>query len=80
MDFININQSQITQYIKKIKINVIHIELNVTATIQTLCYDENGVLLVAYAFELIGDEYLAWQNDNWLINYVCQKYNFTLEY
>lgn len=77
MDFINIEQIEFTQYITKIKINVIYIELNVKATIQTLCYDEDGKLLNVYAFELTGEEYQNWQNDQWLIDYICEKYGFT---
>lgn len=78
MDFININETEIIQYIRKIKINVLHIELNVKATIQTLCYNIDGLLLTAYVFELSGEDYQNWQNDSWLINYVCNKYNFTI--
>lgn len=75
-EYIDVEPCEIMQYITKIKINVLHIELNVKATIQTMCYDEYNKLLIAYVFELAGDEYQLWQNDTWLTNYILDKYGF----
>jgi hypothetical protein len=50
--------------------------LNTLAIIRVQCFDENNVLLIN--FELVGDEYQLWKDDQDLINYVCEKYNFVL--
>lgn len=75
-EFINVEPCELMQYITKIKINVLHIELNIRATIQTLCYDDYGKLLIAYVLELVGNEYQLWQSDSWLTNYILDKYGF----
>lgn len=75
-EYINVEPCEIMQYITKIKINVLHIELNAKATIQTMCYDDYDKLLIIYVFELTGDEYQLWQNDTWLTNYILDKYGF----
>jgi hypothetical protein len=77
MDYINVEPCELMQLITKIKINVLHIELNVQATIQTTCYDVYNKLLIAYVFELSGDEYQSWQNDKWLTEYILDKYGFS---
>lgn len=76
MEFIDVEQCELMQYISKIKINVLHVELNVKATIQTLCYDEYSNLLISYVFELKDEEYQSWQQDSYLTNYVLEKYGF----
>ncbi len=77
MEYINIEPCELIQYISKIKISILYIELNVKATIQTLCYDDYNKLLVTYIFELIEDEYQMWNNDKWLIDYIFNKYGFS---
>jgi len=77
MEYINVESCELMQYISKIKIDVIYIELNVKAIVQTSCYDDYNKLLVMYTFELLDDEYQSWTNDKWLVDYVLDKYGFT---
>lgn len=77
MDFIEIEPSDLVQVIKKIKINVVYIELNSRCGVQTNCYDENNRVLTTYMCELSGDEYLQWRDDSFLENYILEKYGFS---
>jgi len=77
--YINVEPCDLIQVITKIKIHVIHLELNVSATIQVNCFDEVNRLLNNYVFELRQPEYSDWVNDYWLINYVCEKYGFQIK-
>jgi hypothetical protein len=75
-EFIDVESCELYQYISKIKINILSIELNVKALIQTMCYDDCDKLLISYAFELAGEDYQMWSNDIWLQEYVMNKYGF----
>lgn len=77
--YINVEPCDLIQVITKIKIHVVHLELNVSATIQVNCFDEVNRLLNNYVFELRQPEYSDWVNDYWLINYVCEKYGFQIK-
>jgi hypothetical protein len=77
MEYINVEPCELMQFISKIKIDVIYIKLNITATIQTSCYDDYDKLLITYIFELDGNEYQMWNTDQWLIDYVLDKYGFS---
>jgi hypothetical protein len=79
MNYISIEPTNLIQVITKIIINILHIELNKNATVQVLAYSETNELLKSFVFELILPEYESWTNDEWLINYVCDKYGFLLE-
>jgi hypothetical protein len=78
-DFINIQQADITKEVTKIKIDVPFILLNKKCFVRVLCYDSNNEFVHKYEFELTGEDYLLWQSDEWLINYVCNKYNFNID-
>lgn len=75
---IEIENCDLIQVITKITIHVLNIVLNDRATIQVLCYDDGGKVLNSYIFELI-EEYHLWRDDNFLIQYVCEKYGFVLK-
>jgi len=75
---LQIEPSQLIRIITKIQIHVIHMDLNLSATIQVLAYSEENELLVSHIFELNLPEYDSWHDDDWLVDYVCQKYGFTL--
>lgn len=77
-NYIEINTSNITQQINKIKIDVPFIVLNSSCIVRVLCYDNNFNLIKTYEFELSGEDYTNWNTDGWLINYVLNKYNFSL--
>ena len=79
MSSIQIQPHQITKNIKSFRIDVPYIILNTLAIVKVRCFDETGILLISYDFELKDDEYQLWKDDQDLINYVCEKYNFDLE-
>ena len=76
---IEIEPKEITLNIKKIKIEVPYLLFNVMAMVRVQCFDENNNLLVIHNFELMGEDYQLWKDDQDLINYVCEKYNFSKE-
>jgi hypothetical protein len=76
--YLQIQPAQLIQIISKIKINVLHMEINSNATIQVLAYSEDNQLLTSYVFELNLPEYDYWRDDDYLVDYVCQKYGFAL--
>lgn len=79
MNYISIEPANLIQVISKITINILHIKLNLNATVQVMAYSETNELLKSFVFELVLPEYESWTNDEWLINYVCQKYDFILK-
>jgi hypothetical protein len=76
--YINVEPCDLIQIISKIKINILHLELNTSATIQCMCYDSENKFLNSYVFTLEGDEYQMWTLDNYLIELISQKYGFIL--
>ena len=75
-NFINVEESTIIKTVHKIKIDVPYLILNTKCMVRVLCYDENEEFIHKYEFELVDDDYLQWQTDEWLVNYVKQKYFF----
>lgn len=78
MDYINIEQKTISLESTKIEIKILYIELNLNASIQVKFYSTESKLLNTEEFILNGEDYQNWNNDTYLINYVCDKYNLTL--
>lgn len=76
MEYINVEFCDLIQIISKIKIDVVYLELNQKCTVQTSCYDENNRLLTTYMCEIVQPEYSNWQQDEWLENYILDKYGF----
>ena len=75
---IEIQPKELSLEITSIKIDVPVIVLNERAIIRVLMYDVNKQLVKSDTFEMIQPEYGSlWLMDNDLVNYVCQKYNFT---
>jgi hypothetical protein len=76
--YINIQPKNITLVSSKISVNVLLIELNIRAIIRVRFYSSDSKLLNTEEFILEGNDYTSWQNDNYLINYVSDKYNIDL--
>jgi hypothetical protein len=76
--YINIEQKEISLSATKISIDVLLIELNIRAIIRVRFYSSDSKLLDTDEFVLDGDEYADWNNDDYLIDYVCDKYNISL--
>lgn len=77
MSSLNIQSKEIIKTITSIKIDVPFI-LNNRCAVRVLCFDENMKLIETYEFELTKPDYDDWLRDEDLINYVCDKYNFSL--
>ena len=77
-NYIHIESCDLIQIISKIKIKVINLILNESAMIKVESFDDENKLLNTYYFELNEKNYQMWNNDNWLIDYVCEKYGFVL--
>ena len=78
-NYIDIQSYDLIQIISKIKIKVMNLILNKSATIKVEYLDDDNKLLNTYYFELNGDDYQLWTNDNFVINYVCNKYGLVLK-
>ncbi len=79
MDYINIQTKQVIQNASKIAIKVLYIELNQSAVISVKLFDDNSKLLDSHEFILQDEEYDNWHEDDYLIDYVCNKYDLILE-
>ena len=77
-NYIHIESCDLIQIISKIKIKVMNLILNESAMIKVESFDDENKLLNTYYFELNEKNYQMWNNDNWLIDYVCDKYGFTI--
>jgi hypothetical protein len=78
MNSINIQPAYINQIITRIKIDIPLIILNEKCAVRVLCYDSDNNLIKTHEFELVKPDYDEWLRDIDLIDYVCEKYNFTL--
>ena len=78
MEYINIQEKQVISIATKIEIKVLHIELNQSAVISVKLFNNNSKLLDSNDFILEGEEYDNWHDDDYLIDYVCTKYNLEL--
>lgn len=74
--FINIESKSICLEGTKITIDVLALELNSYAVIRVKLYDDTDKIIDTVQFVLSDNEYKQWQDDNYLINYVCNKYGY----
>ena len=78
MNYINIEPKEITISATKMKIDVVSLELRNYAIIRVSLVDDNCIKVQTNEFILIGEDYQAWQNDDDLVNIICEKYNYQL--
>jgi hypothetical protein len=78
-NYIHIESCDLIQIISKIKIKVMNLILNESAMIKVESFDDENKLLNTYYFELNEKNYQTWNTDDWLINYVCDKYGFVIK-
>ena len=79
MNFINIEPKQINLVAHKISVKVLYLELNSNAIIKVDLFSESNDLLQTNQFILDGEDYQNWYNDDFLIQYVCNKYGYILQ-
>ena len=78
MNYINIEPKDIIITATKIKIDVISLELNVSAIIRITLYDNNTKIVQTNMLILNGEEYQSWQTDDDMLSIICDKYNYQL--
>jgi len=78
-NYIHIESCDLIQIISKIKIKVINLVLNESAMIEVKSFNDENKLLNTYYFELNGYDYQMWTSDNFIIDYVCNKYGFVIK-
>ncbi len=79
MQLIPIQPKEVLLEAHKISINVLHIQLNTLAIIKVQLYSQEGKLIDVNEFVLEGEDYQNWHNDDYLIQYICNKYEYTLQ-
>ena len=79
MNFINIEPKEINLVAHKISVKVLYLELNSNAIIKVDLFSESNDLLQTNQFILDGEDYQNWYNDDFLIQYVCNKYGYILQ-
>ena len=42
-------------------------------------FDDDEKMLNGYVFELVGEQYKMWRDDNYIYQFVCEKYGFVLK-
>ena len=77
MVFINLEEKQIILTAFKVEIQCINIDLNSSATINVKFYDSNNAIIHSEFLVIIKPDYESWTNDDWLINYILDKYELT---
>ena len=77
--YINIEPKSFCLEGSKISIQVLSLQLNLNAIIKVELYDDTNKILDTVQFVLSGDEYKQWQDDSYLINYVCNKYGYLIK-
>ena len=67
-----------SRVIHSVSIQVVSLVLFQGATLLATILDENEYPVDTRFFELKGDEYAQWNNDDsWVVNYVLEKLSFT---
>lgn len=74
--FINIEPKLISFEGSKIRITVLSLELNQRAIIKVELFTQEDKIIETNYFTLENEEYQSWQSDDYLINYVCEKYGY----
>lgn len=69
----------VTHKINRISIIVSNLELDIKANITTAFYDDTGMLRRSEFTVLEGQDYMNWTTDDYLVKWVCNKYNLTLQ-
>lgn len=70
---------QIIKYsIVRIDIIISNLELNTKAGITTNFFDDTGTLRRQEFAILEGEEYMDWTTDDYVVNWVCNKYGLQL--
>lgn len=76
--YLEIEAKEIIKIANKIRIQVLALELNKSAIIKVEAYSFDGHILNTYQIILEGQDYNNWTNDDYLIQYVCNEFGFTL--
>lgn len=75
--FFNIEPKIISMVGVKILITIMSMELNKYAIVKVELFSQDRIIETNHIF-LEDEEYTLWQDDSYLINYVCQRFGYTL--
>jgi hypothetical protein len=78
MNYINIEPKEIITSATKMKIDVVSLDLHNSAILRITLLDSNLKIVQTNMLILSGEDYEAWQNDDDLVNIICEKYNYQL--
>ena len=76
--YIDIEKKQIMKEATKMTIKVSNIELNSSAIIKIELYDNIYNLLDTNQIILDGIDYQNWNNDDWLLDFISDKYGYKI--
>ena len=79
MSSVNIFPKEVSFTARKLKISVMNLELNQSAIIIVKVLDAVNKFISQEEFLLDNQDYADWTNDDWLINFVCNKYGYERE-
>lgn len=65
--------------VNRIQIVVTNLELDIKANISTVFFDDTGMVRRSEFAVLEGQEYMDWTTDDYLVNWVCNKYGLVLQ-
>lgn len=67
-----------TKEILSFEIRIINLKINESASINVIFYGNGGEYIKNESFTLQNPDYQLWTNDQWLIDYVANKYDLTI--
>jgi hypothetical protein len=75
MENIQVIQKATNIMIDNIKINIQTYEVNIRAVFKVDLYQSNGHYISSEYVELIGEDFINWEQDDFLIDFILNKLN-----
>ena len=75
MQNIQVVQKETNITIDNIKINIQTYEVNIRAVFKVDLYQSNGHYISSEYVELIGEDFINWEQDDFLITFILNKLN-----
>jgi len=75
MENIQVVQKPTNQMIDNIRINIQTYEVNIRAVFKVDLYESNGHYISSEYVELKGQDFIDWEQDNFLIDFILNKLN-----
>jgi hypothetical protein len=75
MENIQVVQKPTNQMIDNIRINIQTYEVNIRAVFKLDLYESNGHYISSEYVELKGQDFISWEQDDFLIDFILNKLN-----